>query len=150
MLFTCQGQSVLAQSRYLLKKTNDNQWRYELTAHLSQKRPCWNCQTYCWKNFALRSPKKPPTSEGATAEKLGKWPVTGSAEMETEEGDKVKEDEEVEFDVVEGTVRVQQSCDAVQRIARHVGQTFEETDKKNKEKKTLRSQRKCRENEENR
>ena len=60
-----------------------------------------------------------------------------SAEVETEEGDKVKEDEEVEFDVVEGTVRVQQSCDAVQRIARHVDQTSEETDRKKTKKKKL-------------
>ena len=58
-----------------------------------------------------------------------------SAEVETEEGNKVKEDKEVEFDVVEGTVRVQQSPDAVQHIARHVDQTFKETDKK-KQRKT--------------
>ena len=94
----------MVQSLYLLKKMSDNQSRsmFESTAHLSWKRPRWNCQTCCWKNLALRSPEKPLTSKGATAEKLGKWPVTESAEMATEEGDEVKEDEEVEANVVEG------------------------------------------------
>ena len=69
-----------------------------------------------------------------------------SAEMATEEVDdnaEVKEDHDVETDVVEGggfttrrrsrTVRIQRSRDAVEHIARHVWrQTFEETDRKTK------------------
>ena len=51
----------------------------------------------------LRSPEKPLTSKGATAEKLGKWPVTESLlRWRPEEGDEVKEDKEVEANVVEG------------------------------------------------
>ena len=52
--------------------------------------------------MALRSPERPSTSEVATVEKPGRWPESVSAEIETKEGDEVKEDEEVEFDVVEG------------------------------------------------
>lgn len=57
--------------------------------------------------MALRSPEELPTSEGVTAEKLGKWPVTVSTGMATEEGKynaEVKEDRDVETDVVEGAV----------------------------------------------
>ena len=58
-----------AQLCYLLKKTSKNQSRsmYESTTHLSRKKPRWNCQMYCWKTLALRSPEKPPKSEGASA-----------------------------------------------------------------------------------
>ena len=63
--------------------------------------------------------------------------------METEEGDEVKEDEEVEFDIVEGAdsplVDDVVPCGS-NEAARHVNQTFEETDRKNKEK-TSRSRR---------
>ena len=51
--------------------------------------------------MTLRSPEGPSTSEEETAEKPGRWPQTVSAEIATEEGNKVKDDEEVEFDVVE-------------------------------------------------
>ena len=64
-----------------LPAKNDEQQPVEVDVGVSRKRPRWNCQTYCWKNLTLCSPKKPPTSEGATAEKLGKWPVTVSTEM---------------------------------------------------------------------
>ena len=96
------SKEMRAQSRYLLKKTNDKQLRsmYKSMAQLSRKRPRWNCQAYRWKNLALRSPEKSPKSEGATAEKLGKMACDRvSAEMEDDE---VKEDEEVEFYLVEG------------------------------------------------
>ena len=51
--------------------------------------------------MALRSPGRPPTSEDVTVEEPGRWPETVSAEIVTEEGDEVKDDEEVEVDVVE-------------------------------------------------
>ena len=59
-----------------------------------------------------------------------------SAEIVTEEGNEVKDDEEVEFDVVEradSSLRdewVKPSRDAVHHVVRHVDQTFEETKKK--------------------
>ena len=49
----------------------------------------------------LRSPEELPTSEGVTTEKLGKWPVTVSTRMATEEGKynaEVKEDKAVKFE----------------------------------------------------
>ena len=77
--WTNKYKEMMFQSRYLLKMTR--QQPVEVDVGVSRKRPRWNCQTYCWKNLTLCSPKKPPTSEGATGEKLGKWPVTVSTEM---------------------------------------------------------------------
>ena len=90
------------QSRYLLKKMSDNQlrWMFESTAHLSRKKPRWNCQTCCWKNWRSVLPKSRQHLRERLLKSLGNDRV--SAEMATEEGDEVKEDEEVEANVVEG------------------------------------------------
>ena len=127
---------------------SDNQSRsmYESMAHLSRKRPRWNFQTYCLKNLALRFLEKPPTSEAATAEKRVKWSVTVSAEMVTEKDDEVKEDEEVEADVVKGAdspiideARLCGSNKAKMLFSVLRGLFEEETDRET-EKKTLWSQ----------